>query len=59
MIFLQPAILAGIANIKTVENNGAEPPGIYKPTFSIGNFFCQQLTPGWVSTLTAEVTCAL
>ena len=32
-ISLQPAILAGTANIKIVENNGAVPPGIYKPTF--------------------------
>ena len=32
-ISLQPAILAGTANIKTVENKGAVPPGMYKPTF--------------------------
>ena len=32
-ISLQPAIFAGTANIKTVENSGAVPPGIYKPTF--------------------------
>ena len=37
---LHPAIFAGTANINTVENKGADPPGIYKPTFSIGNFFC-------------------
>ncbi|MNY78448.1 hypothetical protein D3C86_2186990 [compost metagenome] len=30
-ISLQPAISAGTANIKTVENKGAVPPGIYKP----------------------------
>ena len=27
-ISLQPAILAGTPNINTVENKGAEPPGI-------------------------------
>ena len=32
-ISLQPAILAGTASISTVENKGAVPPGIYKPTF--------------------------
>ena len=35
-ISLQPAIFAGIASIKTVENKGAVPPGIYKPTFEMG-----------------------
>ena len=45
IISSHPAIFAGIANIKIVENNGAEPPGIYKPTFSIGRFSCQHSTP--------------
>ena len=44
-----PAILAGTANINTVESNGAVPPGIYKPTFSIGRFSCQHSTPFIVS----------
>src|SRR5690606_31003385 len=30
-ISLQPAMLAGMANINMVENNGAVPPGIYNP----------------------------
>lgn len=47
---LQPAIKAGIPSIKIVENNGAEPPGMYKPTFSIATFFLQQVTPSIVST---------
>jgi hypothetical protein len=34
----------GTANIKTVENKGAVPPGIYKPTFE-SVFSCQQATP--------------
>jgi hypothetical protein len=34
-ISLQPAIEAGTASIKTVENKGAVPPGIYKPTFEL------------------------
>jgi len=38
------AIIAGIASINTEENNGAVPPGIYKPTFSIGLLSCQQNT---------------
>ena len=42
----QPAILAGALNIRTVENNGAVPPGIYNPTFSMGTLFCQHVTPG-------------
>ena len=49
-ISLQPAIRAGTANIRTVEKRGAVPPGIYKPTFSIATAFCQQVTPGVVST---------
>lgn len=32
-ISLHPAILAGVANINTVENKGAVPPGMYNPTF--------------------------
>ena len=48
-MFLQFAIIAGIANINTEENKGAVPPGIYKPTFSIALFYCQQNTPGVVS----------
>ena len=42
---LHPAIFAGTPNIKIVENKGAEPPGIYNPTFSIATFFLQQVTP--------------
>ena len=49
---LQPAIAAGVASINTVENNGALPPGIYKPTFSIGLLSRQQTTTLVVSTLT-------
>ena len=56
---LQPAITAGTANINTVENNGAVPPGIYNPTFSIGRFSCQHSTPLSVSTKTFSVFCAL
>ena len=48
--YLGPAIFAGAANINTVENRGAVPPGIYKPIFSIGTAFCQQLIPFIVST---------
>ena len=33
IISWQPANLAGTANIKTVENKGAVPPGMYNPTF--------------------------
>ena len=47
----QPAILAGVASMSTVLNNGAVPPGIYKPTLSMATLFCQQVTPGWVLTL--------
>lgn len=49
MISLQPAILAGVASMSTVLNRGAVPPGTYRPTFSIGIIFCQQVTPGVVS----------
>ena len=45
-----PAIFAGVASIRTVENRGAVPPGIYSPTFSIATLFCQQVTPGAVVT---------
>src|SRR5690606_26359013 len=58
-ISLHPAICAGTASINTVENNGAEPPGIYSPTFSIGRFSCQQVTPLVVSKLILLVFCAL
>ena len=58
-ISLQPAILAGVASMRTVENNGAVPPGIYRPTFSMGTLFCQQVTPGAVSTFTPLNCCAL
>ncbi|GHU50123.1 hypothetical protein FACS189459_3410 [Bacilli bacterium] len=37
--FLLPAINDGIAFINTVDTNGAVPPGIYSPTFSIGMYF--------------------
>ena len=37
MISEQPAICAGTPSMSTVENNGAVPPGIYKPTLSIAN----------------------
>jgi hypothetical protein len=49
-ISLHPAILAGIANMSTVENNGALPPGMYKPTRDIGRFSIQQSTPALVLT---------
>ena len=45
------------ANINTVENKGAVPPGIYKPTFSIATAFCQQVTPGVVSTFFPSKRC--
>ena len=45
IISSQPAIFAGVANINTVENKGAVPPGIYNPTFWIGILFCQHDTP--------------
>ena len=35
IISLQPAIFAGIPNMRMVENKGAVPPGIYKPTLSM------------------------
>jgi hypothetical protein len=39
------------ANINTVENKGAVPPGIYKLLLN-RSFFCQQFTPSIVSTAT-------
>src|SRR5574344_1035416 len=45
----QPAVLAGIASIRTVEKSGAVPPGMYSPTFVIGLASCQHVTPGVVS----------
>lgn len=50
---------AGVASISTVENSGADPPGIYRPTESIGRVTCWQRTPGCVSTSTAGSRCAL
>ena len=35
-IFLQPATFAGIACISNELSRGADPPGTYKPTLSIG-----------------------
>ena len=51
----QPANFAGTANIKTVENKGAVPPGMYNPTFWIGLFSCQHVTPMLVSTTILSV----
>ena len=50
---------AGVASISTVENSGADPPGIYRPTESIGRVTCWQRTPGCVSTSTGGSRCAL
>ena len=50
IISLQPAIFAGTPNIRIEENKGADPPGIYKPTFSIATFFLQHVTPFVVTT---------
>ena len=55
IISLQPASVAGTPSINTVENKGAVPPGMYKPTDSIGRFSCQQRTPSCVSTSTLLV----
>src|SRR5690606_24090242 len=55
IISLQPAIWAGTANMRMVENRGAVPPGIYKPIVWIGLFSCQQYTPSEVSTEIREV----
>ena len=57
-ISLQPAILAGMANISTVEKSGAVPPGMYKPTFSMPTLFCQHFTPGVVSITFVSNFCA-
>src|SRR6188472_370668 len=57
MISLQPASLAGTANIKMVENNGALPPGIYNPIFSMGVDLRQHCTPGIVSTTSILSSC--
>ena len=59
--FLVPLLctMAGVASIRTVEKSGAVPPGIYNPTRSIGNCFCQHTTPGAVSTLQADMSWAL
>ena len=59
--FLVPLLctMAGVASIRTVEKSGAVPPGIYNPTRSIGNCFCQHTTPGAVSTLQADISWAL
>ena len=58
MISLHPAICAGVASIRTVEKRGAVPPGMYSPTFSMGTAFCQQVTPGTVSTFLLSNFCA-
>ena len=58
-ISLHPAILAGVASMSTVLNSGAVPPGMYRPTRSIGTLLCQQLTPGIVSVFTPSKRCAL
>ncbi len=52
-ISLQPASRAGIPSIRTVENNGAVPPGMYSPTFSMGTSRYQQRIPGAVSMTSA------
>ncbi len=46
---LHPATCADTPNIKTVDGNGALPPGIYNPTASRAACFCSQMTPGAVS----------
>ena len=46
----QPARAAGTASISTVENRGALPPGMYRPTRRIGTGRWMQTTPGAVST---------
>ena len=57
IISLHPAILAGVASIRTVEKSGAVPPGMYSPTFSIATLFCQHSTPLHVSTLFVMYCC--
>ena len=58
MICEQPATFAGIASISTVENKGADPPGIYSPTFSMATDFRTHLTPGTVCIFTGSAFCA-
>ena len=50
-IFGQPAIIAGIACIRSELNSGAVPPGIYNPTLSIGLNSDHKETPFVVSIL--------
>ena len=59
IISLHSAIFAGIPSIKTVENSGAEPPGMYNPIFSIGVCFCQQNTPEVVCILFSSSNCSV
>ena len=42
----QPAILAGITSISTVEARGAVPPGTYTPARCMGRIFWPITTPG-------------
>jgi hypothetical protein len=42
-----------------VEKSGADPPGIYKPTFSMATDFRQQFTPGEVSITSSVIICEL
>ena len=46
----QPASRAGTPSISSVLNNGAEPPGTYRPTRCTGTARRLQATPGMVST---------
>ena len=48
-MFLQPATIAGIICINIELNKGAEPPGTYKPTESIGLVSAHKLIPFVVS----------
>ena len=41
----QPAILAGMASISTVDGYAAVPPGTYRPTLSRGVTFWPMTTP--------------
>ena len=45
---------AGTASISTVEKRGAVPPGMYRPTRSMGTGRWMQRTPGAVST---QISC--
>ena len=49
IIFLHPAITAGISCIRNEDINGADPPGTYKPTVSIALNSFQILIPFVVS----------